>query len=112
MDAKVVSKLCELPSSPAFASVRFAFGLPAEHCRVSSFLHPSSAPEGILKRADDLRWPNSWIAAEPLNPPRRNGISPQARPVQRPLCAGEPDSGAPQIFDPNPQPNCRTTKGP
>src|SRR6266700_8319551 len=30
------------------------------------FLHTSSAPEALLKRADDLSWLNSWIAAEPL----------------------------------------------
>lgn len=30
------------------------------------FLHTSSAPEVLLKRADDLSWLNSWIAAEPL----------------------------------------------
>jgi CHAT domain-containing protein len=30
------------------------------------FLRTSSAPEVLLKRADDLSWLNSWIAAEPL----------------------------------------------
>jgi hypothetical protein len=30
------------------------------------FLHMSSAPEVLLKRADDLSWLNRWIAAEPL----------------------------------------------
>src|SRR5215469_15376570 len=30
------------------------------------FLHTSSAPEVLLKRADHLSWLNSWIAAEPL----------------------------------------------
>jgi CHAT domain-containing protein len=30
------------------------------------FLHTSSAPEVLLKRADDLSWLNSWIAAEPI----------------------------------------------
>ena len=30
------------------------------------FLHMSSAPEVLLKRADDLSWLNSWIAAEPI----------------------------------------------
>ena len=30
------------------------------------FLRTSSAPEALLKQADDLSWLNSWIAAEPL----------------------------------------------
>src|SRR5690348_4236529 len=30
------------------------------------FLHMSSAPEVLLKRADDLSWLNSWIVAEPI----------------------------------------------
>jgi CHAT domain-containing protein len=30
------------------------------------FLRTSSAPEVLLKRADDLSWLNSWIAAEPI----------------------------------------------
>lgn len=30
------------------------------------FLHTSSAPEALLKRADDLSWLNSWIEAAPL----------------------------------------------
>jgi len=30
------------------------------------FLHTSSAPEALLKQADDFSWLNSWIAAEPL----------------------------------------------
>lgn len=30
------------------------------------FLHTSSPPEVLLKRADDLSWLNSWIAAEPI----------------------------------------------
>jgi CHAT domain-containing protein len=30
------------------------------------FLRTSSAPEALLKQADDLSWLNSWIAAEPI----------------------------------------------
>ena len=30
------------------------------------FLRTLSAPEVLLKRADDLSWLNSWIAAEPI----------------------------------------------
>ena len=30
------------------------------------FLRKSYAPEALLKRADDLSWLNSWIAAEPI----------------------------------------------
>jgi hypothetical protein len=30
------------------------------------FLRTSTAPEVLLKRADDLLWLNSWIAAEPI----------------------------------------------
>lgn len=30
------------------------------------FLRTSSAPEVLLKQADDLSWLNSWIAAEPI----------------------------------------------
>src|SRR5215469_14705459 len=30
------------------------------------YLRTSSAPEVLLKRADDLSWLNSWIAAEPI----------------------------------------------
>jgi CHAT domain-containing protein len=30
------------------------------------FLRTSSAPEALLKQADDLSWLNSWIAADPL----------------------------------------------
>jgi len=30
------------------------------------FLRISHSPEALLKRADDLSWLNSWIAAAPL----------------------------------------------
>jgi len=51
-------------------SLRIATGLflaaPLSIVGYQVFLRTSSAPEALLKQADDLSWLNSWIAAEPF----------------------------------------------
>ena len=63
---------------------RFAFGCPAEHCRVSSLpARSSQAPEALLKRADDLSWLNAGFrpnrsTARPNSNSSQKAISPRA----------------------------------
>jgi len=54
----------ELPLVRIAAGLLFAALLSIVGYQV--FLRTSSAPQALLKRADDLSWLNSWIAAEPI----------------------------------------------
>jgi hypothetical protein len=53
------------PTSRIAAGLLLAVVLSIAGCQVLRWRNPTS-PETLLKRADDMSWLNSWIAAEPL----------------------------------------------
>ena len=69
------------------------------------FLRTSSAPEVLLKRADDLSSLNSWIAAEPIYP-RPNPNSSGGNLSKALYARVQPGSVAQRTFHDNPQQNC------